>query len=270
MRHFGSEISCNIKDHNLLRKKWNLNQSLTLKYHKDFQVHSPSKLRKKSEDNTATITLAIAIIIIIIRHYISSALLFPKAPASKTENKNKTVLKWLILLNLLKLESFRDYCPHSFFIQGKPEAQRPTCKWSPFLMAETGLETGNINSQASALNFIPPKIRKLLSSSFTCLNDSQFRKPSKNLENSSFPSLHTQHMNLQLVLSSTMKETIWATSWKDFVTFLQRRKAVFQHQYIFLFILSTPTGKVLNEISGVNFTSILTSQVSWSVAFLFW
>lgn len=40
------------------------------------------------------------------------------------------------------------------------------------------------------------------------------------------------------------------------------QESVCRHQYIFFFILSTLTRKVLNEVSGVNFTSILTSRVS--------
>lgn len=50
---------------------------------------------------------------------------------------------------------------------------------------------------------------------------------------------------------------------KSSVTFTQRGKAVFQHQYI-CFHPHTLTKEVFNEVSGVNSnsTSVLTSQVS--------
>lgn len=50
---------------------------------------------------------------------------------------------------------------------------------------------------------------------------------------------------------------------KSSATFIQREKAVFQHQYI-CFHSHTLTRKVFNEVSGVNSnsTSVLTSQVS--------
>ena len=50
---------------------------------------------------------------------------------------------------------------------------------------------------------------------------------------------------------------------KKSTTFIQREKAVFQHQYI-CFHPHTLTRKVFNEVSGVNSnsTSVLTSQVS--------
>lgn len=50
---------------------------------------------------------------------------------------------------------------------------------------------------------------------------------------------------------------------KSSATFIQREKAVFQHQYI-CFHSHTLTRKVFSEVSGVNSnsTSVLTSQVS--------
>lgn len=124
-----------------------------LKCHKDFQLHSIVRWNSERRDKTNTEI----IIFIIIEHYSSSPLLFLKAPTSKRENKNKNILKCLVRFRLLKLKNLGNHYPHSSFAQGKPEAQRATCKWSRSLMAELGLEIGNINSQTNALKFIPPK-----------------------------------------------------------------------------------------------------------------
>lgn len=85
-------------------------------------------------------------------------------------------------------------------------------------MAEPGLEISNVNSQNAVLNFIPKKkkerecifkIRKSFFSFFTGLSHSQYRKPWKDLEKAKgFFLLHTRCMNLQRMLSFTVKDKI--------------------------------------------------------------